>query len=243
MSIWSQVHDVGALEYARTVDTPVHKEKAARLTDYSQVEVYENPVANLLTHSTLLLSMLFWLPVVGYMLDGYTASSGMVIGLIYGLCGFVWWFVYAYHFHRLHHTEVDQKWATSYWRRLWHFNGHGYHHMFPHDPRRIVIHPMIASCAILPTIYAGSWVAATHYRIFMAGLILGHLFVEVVHFSLHYDTMLTPYVKPLQHHHMCHHYKIPHRFFAYGHKLEDTIWTKVLGDVPMPVHKVGGSFF
>jgi len=70
----------------------------------------------------------------------------------------------------------------------------------------------------------------------MAGMIIGHLVVELAHLSLHHDTIVTPFLRSLKNHHLCHHYKIPYRFFAYGHKIEDHVWERVVGHVPKPVY-------
>jgi len=48
-------------------------------------------------------------------------------------------------------------------------------------------------------------ISITTESLFIVGLIIGHIYVETSHYSMHYDTFLTPYVKKLQYHHMSHH--------------------------------------
>ena len=83
---------------------------------------------------------------------------------------------------------------------------HGYHHLFPHDPRRIVISPMISCIAIVPTSLLFLLFGNVGLNL-MLGLIFGHLFIETTHYSLHYPTIITKFLTPLKHHHMAHHYK------------------------------------
>lgn len=137
------------------------------------------------------------------------------------------WFNYAHYFHKIIHKRPIEEFSGIW--RFWHFNGHGYHHMFPYDFRRIVIHPWISSIAIFPT-YLFTYllrilniIDINTELLFTTGLILGHLYIETSHYSLHYDTFLTPNLKKLQYHHMSHHLKVPERKFAYFHPIEDKI--------------------
>ena len=132
----------------------------------------------------------------------------------------------SHYFHKKVHGSPEK--FVGFWR-WWHFNGHGYHHMCPYDYNRIVIHPWIASVAILPTfmityiLYSFSIIGNDFVSMFLSGLIIGHIYIETSHYSMHYKTFLTPYVKKLKYHHMSHHLKVPNRKFAYFHPLEDKI--------------------
>ena len=101
--------------------------------------------------------------------------------------------------------------------------------MCPYDYNRIVIHPWIASVAILPTcfivymLYLFYLVGNSFVTYFLTGLIMGRMYIETSHYSMHYKTFLTPCVKKLKYHHMSHHLKVPNRKFAYFHPIEDKL--------------------
>ena len=234
LPLWDQVVNLSAEEYEKLCDRPAIYGDAAYSFDYSTIRLYSNPVYNYLTESSLLLCYAVWLPQALWFWSMTTTSStatGGGIDLVCALLGVATWYGYAYGFHRMHHNFGTQ-WTGSYAKRLWHFNGHGYHHICPHDERRIVIHPAIASIPLVPhgifTLLFKS--NATLY--FQFGLLLGHMVVEATHYSVHYFTVLTPVLKALKNHHLSHHYKQPDKLFAHGHKVEDKFWSRTIGDLP-----------
>jgi hypothetical protein len=228
--LWDQVSLLSNEEYERVCDKPAIYGDAAYTYDYSIIRLYSSALVNSLTSSSLLLCYLVWAPQALAFWMQATSTQG--VNVLHALLGVAAWYMYAYTFHRLHHDSVSTKWAGSYYRRLWHFNGHGYHHICPHDSRRIVIHPLIAAIPLIPHgifTYLCMTNATLHFQ---AGLILGHMVVESTHYSVHYFTLLTPYLKALKNHHLSHHYKQPTNLFAYGHKVEDKMWERAIGNLP-----------
>lgn len=228
--IYSQVKNLDPQQYKSAVEKIVLKKKD--VYDYKKIRIYDYYIFDVLSNSSLELCYIFWLGCISILF--YFSWSSIIfrslftiLNLIKFIFGMMTWFNYAHYFHSIIHKKPIEDFSGIW--RLWHFNGHGYHHMFPYDYRRIVIHPWIASVAILPTylLLLGfrilNFISLTTECLFITGLIIGHIYIETSHYSLHYDTFLTPYLKRLQYHHMSHHLKVPERKFAYFHPIEDII--------------------
>ena len=224
--LWEQVSCLTNDEYENICNKPIIYGDTAYTYDYSKIKLYQHAFFNQLMQSSLLLCYMVWIPYVYHLHTQLTTICTYTM-----LVGVASWYIYAYWFHRFHHSDISNKYANSYYKRLWHFNGHGYHHICPHDYRRIVIHPIIASIVLFPHGILTYCLMNNETLSFQTGLVIGHMLIETSHYSVHYFTLLTPFIRQLKNHHLSHHYKLPHKLFAYGHKMEDKVWTKIVGDI------------
>lgn len=223
--IYPQVRDLTPSEYKQVTETIRVKEKD--VYDYKKIRLYDSAVLNYFTKSSLGLCYAFWCLALCYCFcTVWEIPALSVANIMFFVAGIFKWFNFAHFFHKKIHGPPEQ--FIGFWR-WWHFNGHGYHHICPYDPSHIVIHPWIASVAIIPTYVLAT---ALHYvgvvsgdfvSLFVSGLVIGHMYIETSHYSMHYPTFLTAYVKRLKYHHMSHHLKTPQRKFAYFHPLEDKL--------------------
>ena len=223
--IYPQIQNLPCDQYKKITETILLKEKD--IYDYNSIQLYDSNIQNFLTKSSLKLCYIFWTSFLFcfyYKMQCIPTIS--IKNIIFFIIGLLQWFNFSHYFHKKIHESPEQ--FIGIWR-WWHFNGHGYHHMCPYDYNRIVIHPWIASVAILPTcfivymLYFFSLVGNSFVTYFLTGLIMGHMYIETSHYSMHYKTFLTPYVKKLKYHHMSHHLKVPNRKFAYFHPIEDKL--------------------
>lgn len=224
--IYNQVKNLEPKEYEKIMNKIVVKENDK--FDYSNLKIYDNYLLEKITHSSLLLAYTTWLSILSFMFLFYwTTPIISMSNLFYFLSGIITWFNYSHYFHKIIHQKPIEDFSGIW--RFWHFNGHGYHHMFPYDYRRIVIHPWIAAIAVIPTYLFFNFLNFLNLipldceSLFTTGLILGHLYIETSHYSMHYNTFLTKYLKKLKYHHMSHHLKAPHRKFAYFNPIEDKL--------------------
>ena len=224
-AIYPQVKDLPPHEYKKITETILLKEKDEY--DYESIKLYNSRLMNVCTKSSLTMCYIFWFSILLYCFySQWTIPSISIKNSIFFIVGMLKWFNFSHYFHKKIHGSPEQ--FVGFWR-WWHFNGHGYHHICPYDYNHIVIHPWIASVAIVPTFIIVSIlqyvnvVSNNFVSLFMTGLIFGHMYIETSHYSMHYKTSLTPYLKKLKYHHMSHHLKAPNRKFAYFHPIEDKI--------------------
>jgi dihydroceramide fatty acyl 2-hydroxylase len=152
---------------------------------------------------------------------GYGALQ--LAGLTLGGIGI--WTLTEYWLHRLlFHWEPD----NSFGRRM-HFIIHGVHHDHPNDRMRLVMPPAVS--IPLATLFFLGFSALfgtpAAYPLF-AGLIIGYLAYDYMHYHQHHHTPRTALGKRLRAAHMRHHFQ-DHRF---GYGVSSPLWDFVFRTMP-----------
>jgi sterol desaturase/sphingolipid hydroxylase (fatty acid hydroxylase superfamily) len=134
--------------------------------------------------------------------------------------GLAFWTLVEYLLHRFvfHHTP------RSSWQMCLGYLLHGVHHAFPEDRLRWTI-PLITSlpvAAALATVSLVSFGAAGGP--FMAGVLLGYLAYDLLHYAIHRGPMRSRLGNYLRKRHLAHHYGVPERNFGVSSPLWDFVF-------------------
>ena len=141
------------------------------------------------------------------------------------LAGLGIWTLTEYWLHRLlFHWEPD----NNFGRRM-HFIIHGVHHDHPNDRMRLVMPPAVSiPLAFLFFIgFSAIFGTPAAYPLF-AGLIMGYLAYDYMHYHQHHHTPKTAIGKQLRAAHMRHHFQ-DHR---YGYGVSSPLWDFVFRTLP-----------
>ena len=144
-----------------------------------------------------------YIPLSGYALWVASAVSGPaeIIGL--ATVGFLAWTLFEHVFHR----SVFHFWLNSKFQSWLQFTIHGVHHQYPHDKDRLVM-PVTVSLLITGLLF---WL---FYSIlgqpacaFTVGFILGYLFYDMTHCSIHnFDIPHNKLGQLIWRQHLAHHF-------------------------------------
>ena len=175
---------------------------------YKSIQVFKNPFLEKLTHVHPVTPLLFWSPVIAWLLwhsakVWHVTSSEMVTLSVSAL---VAWTLTEYVLHRfLFHYEGE-----SVWSQKLHFLIHGLHHSDPNDPTRLVMPPMggIAFAAIFFPMFR-VLLGPERVEVFFAFFLVGYLIYDYTHFAVHHFRPTTRFGKMLKNHHMQHHFVNP----------------------------------
>lgn len=162
--------------------------------------------------------LVLYLPVVAWCLwlaPVNWASAGLFLG---GL--FCWSFVeYALHRFLFHWMPPGKIGA-----RL-HFIFHGVHHDYPNDRMRLVMPPVVSiPLATLFYFLFSLLLGKPTVFPFYAGFIVGYIFYDMMHYSIHHLHWKNPLWQRIKQHHMLHHYQQPERGFGVSNPLWDYVF-------------------
>lgn len=149
--------------------------------------------------------------------------------------GFLSWFGMEYGLHRfLFHWEGRGRWTKRAHEVI-----HGYHHLYPDDPDRLVM-PLAGSLPLAAAIGVPLWLLGVPSAAwpFFTGVVLGYLHYDFLHYAAHHLTLSGAWWKALRAHHMAHHFVDPTRNFGISNRWSDALWGTLR--VP-PGPAVGGS--
>ena len=102
---------------------------------------------------------------------------------------------------------------------------HGVHHAFPDDNRRWVMPPIVTVPIAALLIAAGYWLVAGYVWPIGAGIMLGYLWYDVLHYLIHRGPMKWGPLQALRTHHLQHHYAAPEGKFG----VSTTFWDHLFG--------------
>jgi dihydroceramide fatty acyl 2-hydroxylase len=163
--------------------------------------------------------------VVGAEWLGADRSLGALALIALTVGGLAIWTLTEYWLHRLlFHWEPDNEFG----RRM-HFIIHGVHHDHPNDRLRLVMPPAVSIplAALFLLGFAAIFGTPAAYPLF-AGLILGYLGYDYMHYHVHHHTPKTQLGKRLREQHMRHHFQ-DHRF---GYGVSSPLWDVVFRTLP-----------
>lgn len=170
------------------------------------------------THLVLILSL--YLPLIT--LVSYSAFLHLSIKLvIFSIAiGCLIWTLVEYLIHRfIFHGKLPFDTFKKF-----QFFMHGYHHVRPTDPNRLVL-PLIVTLPLTILIYlVYKHIFGVYAEGIFVGFVLGYLSYDVTHYSIHRFTPITPLGKFIKRYHFRHHFKVNHRCFGVTSPLWDRVF-------------------
>ena len=172
---------------------------------HQSIRLFENDFLERLTHVHPIVPLLFWSPVVVWLLWRSFAMHQLpllpVLGI--GVLGLVTWTLTEYCLHRFvfHHPARSRvgKWFVYLF--------HGNHHDDPRDKTRLVM-PPAGAIPIMAALFFlfGLVIPAPWIEPFGAFFIVGYLIYDYIHYATHHFPMKNPVAKYLRRYHLKHHY-------------------------------------
>ena len=185
--------------------------------------------------------VIYW-PVIAFLLWKSPLTIGMTALLV--VAGFATWtfveyMLHKYAFHAPHHvmeethdivaeTAIDEPIIPRLptFRHVLYFVGHGVHHEYPSDSRRLVMPPIASIPMALVAFGLFSLVfGATYTPALFAGFLVGYIAYDSIHFAVHHHTVPTRFGKLLKKRHYRHHFLNPDE--DYG--VSSPLWDIILG--------------
>ena len=183
-----------------------------------------------------------WLPVAvyvpvavaGVLWNLFVARPAAWVFLVLPLAGLLLWTFVEY----VMHSEALHR-PTQWGPLLAYQDSHLGHHANPKDPTKIISRlavtlPLALLIYALLALVLWSWKLAA---LPLAGVAIGYLSYEVVHYGIHRWRRVRWLLRPLVKHHLYHHYKDPTRCFG----VTTTLWDWVFRTHRRPATGCGGN--
>jgi len=190
-------------------------EKSARL--------FKNEFLERLTHVHPVVPLLFWSPVVLYLLwrSVYVLDIPVAQVVLFAVPGLLVWSFTEYWVHRIpfHYQAM-----TPLGRRLVYLY-HGVHHALPNDKRRLVMPPaggvivMVVLWYLFSLVIPEPWIEP-----FFAFFIVGYLIYDYLHYATHHFRMKSAPMAALTRHHLKHHFESEESRFGVSSPLWDWVF-------------------
>jgi sterol desaturase/sphingolipid hydroxylase (fatty acid hydroxylase superfamily) len=187
------------------------------------VRLFKNPVMEYFSHIHPATPLIVYLPVIGVALYFGFLNRNPLYAVLAFLAGiFIWTLLeytihrFAFHFHPA--SETGKK---------IHFLVHGVHHDYPRDSTRLVMPlpvsiPLAVIFYLLFTVLFGDF-----YLTAFAGLVLGYVAYDSIHYATHHFPMKKGIGKFLKEYHLRHHYNDPNKAFGVSNPLWDYVFRTV----------------
>jgi sterol desaturase/sphingolipid hydroxylase (fatty acid hydroxylase superfamily) len=158
---------------------------------------------------------------------GYNKCS-VQYGTLFVLIGILLWTILEYIIHRF----IFHYMPSSENGKKIHFLVHGVHHDYPRDSTRLVM-PLIVSVPLAIIFYLLFFYTAGNYNLnFFAGLVIGYLCYDSIHYATHHFKMNKGISKFLKEYHLRHHYNDPSKSFG----VSSPLWDYVFGTSPKKIN-------
>ncbi|MDE2577231.1 MAG: sterol desaturase family protein [Hyphomicrobiales bacterium] len=183
--------------------------------------IFDNPILDKLSRVHWAFPLLY-LPVAAWFF--WRGLDGVSLGLSLGLAvfGYFAWTICEYVFHRwLFHTEFPGKFGERI-----HFLLHGVHHIYPNDPLRLVMPPLM-SVPLMALAYVVTFAifGAPYGYPIAAGFLVGYVIYDEIHFHIHHRKPRTKVEMTLRRLHLLHHFRDPER----GYGVSAPYWDYAFG--------------
>jgi sterol desaturase/sphingolipid hydroxylase (fatty acid hydroxylase superfamily) len=194
---------------------------------HQSIRLFENEFLERLSHVHPITPLVFWSPVVAWLLWRSLALHALSLPavLLVGIGGILTWTLAEYCLHRfLFHYP-----ARSRAGRWLVFLFHGNHHEDPKDKTRLVM-PPAGAIPIMGVLYLlfSLVIPAPWIEPFCAFFIVGYLIYDYIHYSTHHFRMPGRVGKFLKHYHLRHHHAKDGGRFG----VSSPLWDLVFGTYP-----------
>ena len=188
------------------------------------VRMFDSDFMEFFSHVHPSMPVVIYVPVLVYMIYYSHVERGLGAQAIIGmfLVGLFIWTLVEYTLHRwVFHYQPKSGWG----KRL-HFIMHGVHHDYPNDATRLVMPPAISiPLAFLFYNIFGIVFGYRYAPASFAGMILGYLFYDMLHYATHHFSMKRGVWLKLKQYHMKHHYADDDT----GYGVSSPLWDYVFG--------------
>lgn len=188
------------------------------------IRLFRNNFLESLTHVHPIVPLLFWSPVVVFLLWRAVSVHALPLSSVSALLlpGLLVWTLTEYLLHRFV-FHFPARGAAGKW--LVHLF-HGVHHDAPNDKSRLVMPPAgaVIVMAVLWVLFS-QLIPAPWAEPFSAFFIIGYLIYDYLHYATHHFRMKHPLLRALKHHHMQHHFTSHDA--RYG--VSSPLWDRVFG--------------
>jgi sterol desaturase/sphingolipid hydroxylase (fatty acid hydroxylase superfamily) len=186
------------------------------------VRMFQSDLLEFCTHIHPVTPLIIYVPITAWMiyLAGQRGLSALAIAALV-VCGIAIWSLVEYTMHRfVFHYEPKSSWG----KRL-HFMVHGVHHDYPQDASRLVMAPIVS--LPLAAIFYGLFylIFGQHTPAAFAGLLIGYLFYDMLHYATHHLPMKSGVWLFLKRYHLRHHYQDDHA----GYGVSSPVWDHIFG--------------
>ena len=198
---------------------PIEMKNKKNISD----RLFESDFLERLTHVHPITPLIFWTPVIVYLLYRGVAIHGLSMSECWalGFLGFFMWTLFEYGLHRfVFHFPAKKNWS----KRLV-FLFHGVHHEFPNDKTRLVMPPFPGSIlAVILYYFFQLFLGSQWIDPFFGCFLIGYLCYDYIHYSVHHFTQRTRVGRYLRFHHMIHHYTDPNNRWGVSNPLWDVVF-------------------
>jgi sterol desaturase/sphingolipid hydroxylase (fatty acid hydroxylase superfamily) len=188
------------------------------------IRLFRNNFLESLTHVHPIVPLLFWSPVVVFLLwRALTVHDLSLLSVAVLLVpGLLVWTLTEYLLHRFVFHFSARSSAGKWLVHLF----HGVHHDAPNDKTRLVMPPAgaVIVMAVLWALFS-FLIPAPWAEPFCAFFIVGYLIYDYLHYATHHFRMRHPLLDALKHHHMQHHFTSKNT--RYG--VSSPVWDWVFG--------------
>lgn len=187
------------------------------------VRMFENSFLDYCSRVKYWVPMALYIPVVIlFSILSFTYYKVTLVDFaVYFGGGLFIWTIFEYIMHRFvfHHEP-----KTELGKRI-HFISHGVHHDYPNDSTRLVMPPGISIPLALLFYVLGYWILGEALTApAFAGFVIGYVFYDTLHYTVHYYNWSNPWFQAIKKHHMRHHYQDPEHGFGFTSKFWDHIF-------------------
>jgi len=186
------------------------------------IRLFRNNFLESLTHVHPIVPLLFWSPVVVFLLWRTLAIQGMAVTSVAALLlpALFFWTLMEYTLHRFVFHFPARSTAGKWLVHLF----HGVHHDAPNDKSRLVMPPAGAVIVMAILWYVFSLLIPSPWaEPFFAFFIVGYLIYDYQHYATHHFRMRHPLLARLKRHHMQHHFTASDKKFG----VSSPIWDRV----------------
>lgn len=185
------------------------------------IRMFRSPSLERLAHAHWVTPIVWFGPAIVYgAWKGWRKHGAMRAAALF-LAGWLTWTLLEYLLHRfLFHRP-----ATTMPERIRSFLSHGYHHVYPDDPGRLVAPPLMSwpPALIIGLLLYLSLGARVSWPVF-AGIAAGYVAYDWIHYYVHHARPKTTLGRALREYHMRHHFEDTHRHYGVSSPLWDIVF-------------------
>lgn len=193
-------------------------------TKDESIRLFKNPVLEYFSHIHPIIPLLVYFPVVIVSLYFGTQDKALHFAILTFMAGLFIWTLLEYLIHRFvfhYHPKSERGKRIS-------FLIHGVHHGYPRDKTRLVMPlPVSVPLAIL-FYFVFKFIFGEYYLTYYAGLVVGYLCYDYIHYATHHFPMKKGIGKFLKVYHLKHHFRNENKSFG----VSSPLWDYVFGTTP-----------